>query len=310
MTAIDIMIKKLFFSAEKICFIILFILAILLSKEVGYFVREGVMLCFTVIVGSVFPFMIITDYAKNLFQNSGDNFLKSAFEKTFKINKVGFNAYICALLCGFPLGAKLADELYSEGIITKDEFERFIGFSSTSSPAFVISGIGAAMRASIKDGIVLFIISLISSITVGAIFSRGRSYSNKTIPKKTEKFDLTSSVTQSISATVNVCGFVILFSVISGFIVSAKIPSLLKYLITPFIEISNAAKLLSSTRQINSSLSFALTAFAVSFTGLSAHLQVKSFISDKSISMKRYYIMKLLMGTLSLIIALLYSLLK
>lgn len=305
MTAIDIKIKKLFFPFGKLVLIILLI--IFFSQDVGHFVREGITLCFSVIVGSVFPFMIITDLAKPLFQNNGKSLFKSAFEKILKVNKAAFNAYAFSLLCGFPLGAKMCDELYAEGIITKDEFERFIGFSSTSSPAFVISGIGAAMRESVKDGIALYIISILSSITVGALFANGHTFSNKKIENKKEKFDLITSVRQSTAQTINVCGFVILFSVITGLILSSKLPIYLKFIITPFLEISNAAKLLSSSNEINLSLSFVLTAFAVSFTGFSAHLQVKSFISDKSISMKRYYIMKLMIGLLSMIIAFLYT---
>ena len=133
---------------------------------------------------------------------------------------------------------------------------------------------------------------------VGALFSIGRTASSFCGSESVPKTDLTSSVKKAIGATLNICGFVTLFSVFSGILDSMKLPDILKYTLLPFLEISNAARALSP-QYIDSTASITLTAFAVSFSGFSAHMQVKSFISSREVSMKRYYLMKHCSGVIS-----------
>ena len=295
--------KKVFHSAEGFAVVIAILLLLIISKNVAYHVREGILLCFNVIIGSVFPFVIITDLAVSKLTLDRIDLLKRSFEHTFKISGAALSAFICGTLCGFPLGARLADKLYSEGAISKDEFERLIGISTNSGPAFVISGIGVAMRGNLKDGIFLYSISLASSILTGIIFSHGQKYSVGSYKMQNSCFNFTESVKNATLTTLSVCGFVTVFSVITGIFNALPISEGLKLITLPFLELSNAATVFSKTKLLTDNASFIITAFAISFTGFCAHLQVKSFISSKEISMKRYYLMKLLSASFSAIIA-------
>ena len=154
------------------------------------------------------------------------------------------------------------------------------------------------MRGNILEGVALYLACVFSSAFVGALFSIGRTASSFCGSKSIQKTDLTSSVKKAVGATLNICGFVTLFSVFSGILDSMKLPDILKYTLLPFLEISNAARALSPP-YIDSTASITLTAFAVSFSGFSAHMQVKSFISSREVSMKRYYLMKLCSGVIS-----------
>ena len=276
----------------------------LISDDISRYARGGLLLCYNVIIGSVFPFMILTDLIQSEFKVTSNNKLAKLFVKAFKINSNAFSAFVCGCLCGFPIGVKAADDLYRVGAIKNDEYERLIGFSNNAGPAFVISGIGVAMRGSLKDGIILYLSMLLSSITVGILFSLRCTPSKSIALIDTQKFDFTRSVKNATASTLNVCGFVTVFSVLCGFLGDVLKNSELRYLIYPFLEISNASKILSSTTDLTRNASLSLTSFAVSFSGISVHAQAKSFITNKDISMKRYYLMKLLSGVLSSVISL------
>ena len=48
------------------------------------------------------------------------------FEKLFKINGEGVGAFLLGLICGFPTGVRITKELFENGRISKDEFERLV----------------------------------------------------------------------------------------------------------------------------------------------------------------------------------------
>ena len=309
MTALYYKTKNFNLKIKKVALLTLFISMLFISADIRRYANDGLSLCFNVIIGSVFPFMIATDLILPFLYKSDFEILKKLFKNLFKINGAALNAFLCAILCGFPLGARLGDELYAKGILTRNEFERFIGISSVASPAFVISGIGAAMRGNLLEGILLYFSSVISTVIIGVLFSVRSSPSHDSSAEAPPTTDFTNSVKRAVVATINICGFVTVFSVLCGILHSLTIPSVLKYAVLPFLEISNASKALSES-SLNPSTSLSLTAFAITFSGFSAHMQVKSFITSREISMKKYYLMKLSSGALSASLLFIYGKLK
>jgi hypothetical protein len=73
-------------------------------------------------------------------------------------------------------------------------------------------------------------------------------------------------------------------------------------IIIPFIEISNSAKALSQAVFFTPNIQMIFTSFAISFSGISVHMQAKSFIIGTDICMKTYYKAKLLQGFISALI--------
>ena len=286
-------------------FVILFFSVIcssLFSPLVNEFTKSALSLCFSVVIGSVFPFMILTDLISTQTHFEQILPLKALFERTFKINGHAFSAFLSGAVCGFPLGVKVAVDLYKREIITRDECERLIGFSNNTGPAFVISGIGVGLLHSYSIGIIIYISMIISAVLVGIIFGLRKRPSISKGALCESNFDFVASIKKGALGTLNVCGFVVIFSVISGIISLFVKNGTLFTLLTSFIEVSCSAKAIS-TCGFGICLKTALSAFAVSFSGLSVHLQAKSFIADTDISMKTYYKMKLLQGVLAFIIA-------
>ena len=118
--------------------VFVFVASLLLSDKIGHSVRSGLTLCANVIIPSVFPFIVLSDF---LYSNADFSLLNrtgTLFERIFKTNRVGLYPFILGILCGFPLGVKSARELYSDGRITKNEAERLIGFCNNTGVKYGI----------------------------------------------------------------------------------------------------------------------------------------------------------------------------
>lgn len=298
--------NKVEFQYKKTIFTTLFvsgaaIIAVtVLSNEIAQFAKSGVLLCFNIIVPSIFPFMIMTDFICSYVYFDRLRLPRYIFERLFKINGAGISAFIIGILCGFPIGAKISARLYKDGVITKDECERLICFTNNSGPAFLISGIGAGMLRSVRDGIIIYIIMIISAIIIGMIFSFGKKPCNFDDSINNNRlFKISEATASATSATMCVCSYVILFSVVCG-ILKMILGDGLPYIISAsFFEVSTAANQISSSEWLNWGAKATLISFAVSFSGISVHLQAKSLLSGSEISMKRYFIAKLLQGIIA-----------
>lgn len=284
--------------------VLLLALSAATSARIAEYARQGLRLCFGAVVGAVFPFMIISDATVAFGRFEGVPFLRKAFEGLFKINGYAITAFVTGILCGFPLGVKVACELYKNGCISKAECERLIGFSNNTGPAFVISGIGAAMRGSVFDGLILYLSTVTAACITGILFSVGQRPSREAPNIKETKFALTASVRAAGLNTVSICAFIVFFSVVCGLVTQLVKNEAVASVIISFIEVSNAAKRISLCKAFSARSSLVLTSFAVSFSGISVHAQAKSLLSGLDISMKLYYREKLLQGVLSALITL------
>ena len=276
--------------------------SIITSPKISLYVKEGLSLCFEAIIGSVFPFMIITDLVSHTLRFDNASICNRLFEKVFKINGQAISAFLLGAICGFPVGVKLAADMYKRGVITRDECERLIGFSSNMGPAFIISGIGAALCGSIKIGVILYIATLVSSIASGFIISRGKTSSGSIFQKEPHTFCLTDSIKSAVENTVNICGFIIFFSTLCGLTSTVIKNDLVYSFIIPFLEVSNATKKISALCFVPKTLKLVLISFSLSFSGLSIYMQTKSFFTGDKISMRTYLKTKLISAVISTLI--------
>lgn len=270
-----------------------------LADDVSMLVKNALSFCFTTIIGSVFPFLILTDIVFAFSNIESIPFFGRTFEKIFKINGAGIRAFIAGIICGFPLGVKVSGELYRCGAISREECERLICFSNNTGPAFVVFAIGSAMRKSLREGVILYVSMVLSSIFVGMLLGIGKRKSECSIATGKSEYDLVSSVKSAGINTLYICSYITFFSVVLGLLYKF-LPYNIYLASVPFLEVGNAAKILSG---INTSGFFSLlmTSFAVSFSGISVFLQAKSFL-PMGISVKKYIPAKILQGCISAIL--------
>ena len=109
-------------------------------KEALTGVKNGLGLWLNIMIPTLLPFLILTGAL--LKTGNIRKLLKPSafFWKTFfGLSPAGAYVLILGLLCGYPMGAKLAHDLYIDQQISRREGEYLLTFSCNASPAFIIS---------------------------------------------------------------------------------------------------------------------------------------------------------------------------
>ena len=271
------------------------------SSEVAHAVKSSLSLCAKVIIPSVFPFIVLADFLLATVDFGALEPLPSLFEKAFGIRREGAPAFLLGMICGFPLGVKCTAELYESGALSREEAERLIGFSNNTGPAFIVSGIGAALHGDAKYGVLLYVSMLISATAVGVIFKKNsEGYKRVFLPvTKRRRFLVVDSIKAAATGTLNVCAFITFFAPFCNFLRHILGESLVYLCIIPFLEVGSASSILSKTALLTEAQSLALTSFAICFSGLSVHLQALSFLDKTDIRVKKYFLMKLSQGLIA-----------
>ena len=180
--------SKLEIIKSLILFSLFLYFSFFLSKEFSDCILHRFSFATSVILPTVFPFMVISDFAISEFEFQKSAFLRKAFERWFKINGIGICAFVSGIIGGFPIGAKNAIDLFENGKISKCECERLMCFANLPGPAYVISAIGISILSSFKEGIVIYFSVLASAVICGKIIGIKKRYSVNTSENTKQKF--------------------------------------------------------------------------------------------------------------------------
>ena len=284
--------------------------------------RSGLRLCYNVIIPSLFPFFVLSSLVVDL---GLAGYLGRALEVVMRplFNVPGSCAAALALgfVGGYPVGARTAIALYENGQCTKTEAERLLAFCNNSGPAFIFGVVGAGVFASSRAGLLLYLAHAAASLCVGILFrfykrGKGEGGSGRMVfQSKRLGAAFTDCVKSSFSGTLNICAFVVFFTVVIQMLsVSGVLPALAGgmgallsplgmteqwgvRLLTGILEVSSGVCSLAGGEGLPGRLSMA--AFMLGWAGISVHCQVLSFLGGSGLSVRTYLTGKLLHGGLS-----------
>lgn len=271
--------------------------------------QDGLLTCFKTVIPSLFPFFVVS----KMFIKSGGAYvcgkIFGPFTKfMFKINPNGASPFVIGIVSGYPVGAITVCDLYKENEISKDEAQNLLGFCNNSGPSFLIGAIGASLLKSRKIGYIIYIIHILSAISVGVflrhnIKKQGYMMQKKSIKKSANIF--TDSVEESVASILSVCGYITFFAVVIEFI-SISCDSVL---ITGFFEMTTAVKNLCIKPLVPLSTKIIIISVLCAFASLSVNMQVKRVISKTDLSFKKYFFAKCLQAAFAFIYSFLYVML-
>ena len=292
--------------------LLLFALLLIFPRSAADYARRALTLVATALVPSLFPFMVISDLLYRCgFVSVVGKPLEKPMQKLFRISGEGAGVMLLGMLCGFPIGAKCAVDLYDSGRLGSSECERLIAISSLPSAAFCISTVGLSLFSSVGMGIALYLSGVLSSIIVGAVGARlfraediDRPIKKEAPPRELSVVDITEAVSSSAIGVVKISGFVLFFSVLLGVLGDI---ALLEWLDgTPVALIYSLLELTSGVAKTaaltDESAALLLTAFALGWSSLSIHLQIISLATGRPLRFSRYLLSKLLVGVTSALI--------
>lgn len=306
---------------------------IIFSKTNLVAAKEGLSLWANTIVPSLLPFFIATELLSytNIIEKLG-KLLNPIMRPLFGIPGVGSYALIMGIISGYPTGAKIVVNFLEQGLCTKEEAERMIAFTNNSGPLFILGTVGITFFGNSTIGFLLLFTHILASFSVGFLFRFWKckisstyyeSIGKKNNSKEQVNFSnlgdiLGKSIMSSIKTIVMIGGFVVLFSVVLSILKSSYMISFLSILLSHFLhyfgiqdvrfsssilcgilELTNGISQISSIACSKISINIVIGAFLLGFGGFSVLLQVYSIISKSNISIKPYFIGKLLHGILA-----------
>ncbi len=304
-----------------------FFLLIFRSKEVMESVRAALSLCYHTMIPSLFPFFVLSGLLLELgFAKAAERVASPIMRPLFAVRGSGVAAFLIGILSGYPTGAKIVADLYKKRQISYVEGMRLLPFCNNSGPLFVIGAIGVGMLQSVRLGVFLFFVHVLSAILVGFCFrfygkkmEKGKEEVSVLVKKTGSNFRrskeagagliFSQCVQSAVHNTLLICGFIVFFSAVSclirPFLTALSLPLVFERVIFGMLEISMGAKEVSSLCELPLVYLLSLLSFMIGFGGICVHLQVCGMLAGSGLSLKTYFAGKCLQAMISAILTVL-----
>lgn len=256
--------------------------------------KDGMSLWLNVMIPTLLPFLILTE----ILLKTGNipqllEPLAPFWKHFFGISPAGAYVLILGFLCGYPMGAKLAHDLYINHQISQREGEYLLTFSCNASPAFIFSYLSQnILEGKIPPHSLLLI--LLSADFVCMLFFRFLVYHGNTVSsvkpeyrkKETYQQDSTGvildvSIMSGFETITRLGGYILIFSLLfTGFYHYWPFCSQNKILLTSPIELTTGLHQIAQSAfswKIKYITSMTLTAFG----GFCVMFQTKSVLEEK-----------------------------
>ena len=196
--------------------------------------------------------------------------------------------------------------MYRERLLTEDEATRLLTFCNNSNPVFLISVLGVGVFGSVRAGVWLWLIHLLSALLVGMLFRGGSSTPRQ---RSSPSFSCRSvslagafvdAVKGAATSMLAVCGFITLFYVLAQ--PFAALGGYLAPALVGLVELFSLTPLLPADR-----LGFILAAALSGWGGLSVLAQTAAVLDGTGLPLRRCLVGKASQCLLSALLAALLS---
>ena len=279
--------------------------------------RAGLDLCARVVVPSLLPFFILTSLLGELgLPGHLGRGLAPVMRRLFGVSGRGAAAFILGVTGGYPLGASAVADMRTRGEISLDEAEDLLTFCNNSGPAFIIGAAGIGVFGSSGAGLLLYFSHIAAAVMAGALLSRrsGRDFSSPPVCSGAVGLSqaLPEAVRRSVAACLSVCGFIVIFSVLTGLLdavgvlsaitgaVAARLGLELHFVRAFFTGLMELGCGIGSMEGLAATpANLALASFILGWGGISVHFQTLAVISGTDIKGVRHFAGRLLSGCIS-----------
>ena len=278
--------------------VLLFILFLCSPDTVQRTAHESILFCASTLIPSLFPGFVLSDLIIGLSSTKrrGDGGL---FYHLFRLPSTCIRCWIIGLLAGFPAAATCTSQMVLSGEISKNEGERCLAFTNNPGIVFVVCAVGGGLFGSFSIGIFLWIIQTVSAGFVGILFAdpRRQNFPKNSTPQVPIVLNrvFPKAVVSSVSAVLNICGFVVFFRVLIAVLTSAIPLNSFQTVLSGLLEVTCGISFLKDF-SFHSAL---LASLMLGWSGFSVHFQILNVISTAELSPKYYFPGKVLQACFS-----------
>lgn len=286
-------------------------------------VSRGLSLCSSVIIPSLFPFLVLAGFLvrSGVSQALGRR-LEPATRKLFGLPGCCAAGILVGFVGGYPAGGVAVSQLVSQGEITPRQGRRMLRFCVNGGPAFILSAVGAGMMGSVRYGAVLFAAHIAAALLIGLgqRIWMGRhpliSTSPMTPPRRAKPLPVSAAFVESVNAACQsllyMCGFVVLFAALLSLADVSGVAGFFQYLATLPLslagaDVSELPNLFPGLLEVScgcleaasaGSLAPFLLGFTLGWGGLSVHCQLAAALHEHKLIDKYFFFARFLQGVL------------
>lgn len=259
-------------------------------------ISQGLVIAANVIIPSLFPFLVcVLMLIKSRIRVHSD-FLNKVLYKLFGHNFDMFLVFVLSMLGGYPVGAKLINELYNQEIINDKTANLMLSYCVNAGPALVVSIVGNAFNSK-AIGMLLLAAHLLSSLVIAffnakEIKKQHINYTHKENILNSFSDIIVESVTDASESIIGICSYVILFSSINSYI---------DFFFSNVKIVKYIALLTEVTSAVIKCKNVYLSSFLLGLSGISIWCQLFSITKKIKINKLRFIISRLIHGIISLI---------
>lgn len=238
---------------------------ILYSRETLGFASQGIELCLRTVIPSLFPFFLLSGYL------------------TGNLTGAGLSAMVVSgFLGGYPIGARSVAESWRTGHLSRSCANRMLMFCSQAGPSFFF-GIVAAAFPELKYAWMLWAVQILSAASVGVLVYKPNA--GKIQEQEFATVNLSVAMKNAILAMASVCGWVVIFRVVLGFLEWLPMDEYFQVMLSGFLELANGCLKLSGVERVTAR--FLVAAVMLNFGGICVLMQTASLIQGLDL---RYYL--------------------
>lgn len=287
-----------------VCLVLCGVLIWLLSDapRVRQAASEGLALCAGVVIPALFPFMVVSSLLVSLgFGQLLAPRMEGFMSVLFRLPGCAGSALLLGLIGGYPIGARTAAQLYRARLLTHDEAQRLLTFCNNSSPVFFLSIVGQGVFGSLRVGLWLWLVHLLSALLTGLLLCRGDRGARR-VPQHIfcQSASLSAAFVDAVRTgglnMLCVCAFVVVFYVLSAPL--RAVEGLLPTALIGLTELFSLTPLLCPDMP-----HFLLCALCGGWGGLSVLCQSAAVLDDTDLSLRPCLRGKAVQGVLSLALA-------
>lgn len=283
--------------------------------------RQGLALCLDLLIPSLFPFLVLSSLCiRTGLAARMARLVRRPMGHLFGVGG-GSAAFLLGAVGGYPVGPQTLVQLLDRKDCTPREAQRLALFCNQCGPAFFLGAAGVGVFGSRRAGLLLLVCHFLAACLLGwglhLLLDRGRPAGTAVIRRiegQSLPAALPDCVGSSFQATLNICAYVVLFSVLTALAeASGALPALVGSLETLLPGTHTAAlsrSLLIGTLELStgtaalreavaSPLALPMAAFLLGWGGFSVHCQSLGSLRRTGVSLKAYLLAKLLHGLLA-----------
>ncbi|MGI5848561.1 MAG: nucleoside recognition domain-containing protein [Christensenellales bacterium] len=299
--------------------------------------RYGLNLWFTIVLPSLLPFMVASFI---LIETGVVRLISYILAPVTRVlfSAPGESAYVffASAFSGYPVGAKLANELYEKKQITEADAKIIIRFTSVSGPVFITGAVSTGMLGLPEAGIYLAITHYLSALLTGIIFGLFNKGRTKEYPKISFKESclrfrqdimqckplselLAVSVEKALMTLLKIGGLIIVFSVIMEMLSVTGILDAATWIYSPVakltgLSVESTKAMLCGSIEMTTGCSYAASlninvmqklsviSSIIAFGGVCIHMQTKAVLMRSGLKPTKFLMAKSIQAFLSYIL--------